>query len=247
MTRRAIVTGAGHGIGAAIARRLAEAGYRVGVFDIDIGRTAAIAAGLPGAVALTADVADEDQVRAAFDTFGATPDLVVNNAGIVRFGALVDQSVADFALTVRVNLLGCYVVSREAARRMLSRGAGHIVNITSINSRTPGPGAGAYPATKAAIVQLTRQMAIECGPGGVRVNAIAPGFIDAGMSEPIYQDPQTRASRAAGVPLKRLGTADDIASAVLYLDSDNSAYINGHELVVDGGVVHSLLAQLPRN
>ena len=204
-----------------------------------------MAGGLRNATALCADVRDAAAVAAAFDALGTCPDLVVNNAGIVRFGSLVEQSVEDFRATVDVNLVGTHTVTREAAIRMLARGAGHVVSITSIGGITPAPGSGAYAATKAAVAQLMRHFALECGP--VRFNAVAPGFIDAGMSAPIYADPNVRARRARGVPLGRLGTAQDVAGAVLYLDSDAGAYVNGHELVVDGGVTPSVLAQLPRS
>ena len=123
---------------------------------------------------------------------------------------------------------------------------GVIINITSINAVTPGPGAGAYPAAKAGLAKLTEQMALEWGPYGIRANSIAPGFIDAGISKPFYADPGVRMIRGGAVPRRRLGTVDDIAEAVAFLASDKADYINGHQLIVDGGVVPSLLLQLPR-
>ena len=244
--KRAIVTGAGNGIGAAIARSLAAAHYAVGVLDHDLDAADRTAKTLANATSLTADVTDVDAVERAFTAFGAAPDLVVCNAGIVRFGPLIEQSSADLRAVLAVNLWGAMAVAIAAARRMTHAGGGHIVCITSINSTTPGPNVGAYPAAKAGVAQFVRQLAIECGPAGVRVNAVSPGFIDAGMSAPIYADPTVRDRRAGGVPLRRLGTAEDVANAVLWLDSAGAAYVSGHELVVDGGVVHSMLAQLPR-
>ena len=241
-----LVTGAANGIGYAIAQAALQAGYRVGILDFDETAVHDAALKLPGSVPLHADVSNEQQVRDAFDTFG-TPTTVVNNAGIVRFGPLIEQTVESFVSTVNVNLIGTYVVAREAALRMKPAGGGHIINLSSINSITPGPGAGAYPATKAGVKQMTRQLAIELGEANIRVNSIAPGFIDAGMSAPIYENQSVRKSRASAVPSGRLGTADDVANAVLYLDSDAGSYVNGHELVIDGGVVHSLLNQLPRD
>jgi NAD(P)-dependent dehydrogenase (short-subunit alcohol dehydrogenase family) len=129
---------------------------------------------------------------------------------------------------------------------MRDRGRGNIVNITSINSITPGPNAGAYPAAKAGLARLTEQMALEWGPLGLRVNAVAPGFIDAGISAPFFANPAVRELRSRAVPMRRLGTAADVAEAVMFLASDEASYVNGHELVVDGGVVSSLLLQLPR-
>jgi NAD(P)-dependent dehydrogenase (short-subunit alcohol dehydrogenase family) len=246
--KTAIVTGGAAGLGAAICLRAAQAGYRVGVLDLDRSACEARAATLPGSghVALQADVTNPAQVAAAFGTFGDVPDFVVNNAGIVRFGPLVEQSVEEFKRVVDVNLIGVYVVAREAARRMLPRGSGSIVSITSVNALTPGPGSGAYPATKAAVAKLTEHLSLELGPSGIRVNCVAPGFIDGGMSTPIYADPRVRASRGGAVPLRRLGTVEDVANAVVWLGSDEAAYVNGHQLVVDGGVAHSVLMQLPR-
>jgi short-subunit dehydrogenase len=158
----------------------------------------------------------------------------------------MDMSLADFSLVMNVNLVACYVVARACARGMQQRGSGSIINITSVNSITPGPGAGAYPAAKAGLARLTEQMALEWGPLGLRVNAVAPGFIDAGISTPFYANPVVRELRRKAVPVGRLGTAQDIAQAVMFLASDEASYINGHELVVDGGIVSSVLLQLPR-
>lgn len=247
MSRRtALVTGAAAGIGAAIAEALAEAGYRVTLLDRDGAAAAATAARLAGAQAVGADVADAAAIDAAFDAFDHVPDLVVNNAGIVRFGPLAEQSVEDFRRVIEVNLLGVHIVTRAAVRRMLGRGSGHVVALTSINAYGPAPGSGAYPASKAAVLQLMRHYAMEYGEHGLRFNSIAPGFIDGGMSAPIYADPAIRAARGAGVPLKRLGRPGDVAAAVLFLDSAAGAYVNGHDLVVDGGVRHAALKNLPR-
>lgn len=237
-----LVTGAGRGLGAAIARAFLARGHRVGALDLshDAELTAA------GVQALVGSVADEADVLAAFDRFG-TPDVVVNNAGIVRFGPLAHLSVADFDAVLGVNLRGTFLVARTAAQRWMAEGRGGVVvNVTSMNGVAAGPNAGAYGATKAGVALLTSQMAIEWGPHGIRVNAVAPGLIDAGMSEPIYADPATRAARESKVPLRRLGTADDIARTVLFLASDDAAYITGQNVVVDGGVTGSIIAHLPR-
>ena len=239
------MTGAAKGIGAAIARRLSEGGWRVGVLDVDDAANAT-AATLDGAVGLVADITDAAAVDAALDSLG-TPDVVVNNAGIVRFGPLLDLAAADFEAVVRVNLLGTFTVARAAARRMAAAGVrGSIVNVTSMNGVAPGPNGGAYGASKAAIALLTQQMAIEWGPLGIRVNAVAPGLILAGMSDPIYADPEVRAARESKVPLGRLGSADDIANVVAFLASEEAGYITGQNLLVDGGVTMSIIATLPR-
>ena len=244
--KHAVITGGAAGLGADVARTLSEAGYRIGIFDLGAERVAEAASKLENAVGIEADVTSPDQVAAAFDAFGEVPDLLVNNAGIVRFGAMEEQSVQDYIDVVNVNLLGSCFCARAIAPAMMNRGSGHIINFTSINGVHPAPGVGLYGPTKAAMANMTQAMAIEWGPRGIRVNAIAPGMIDAGMSKPIFENPKVRATRGGGVPLRCLGEAADIAEAVLFLDSDGAKYISGHELVVDGGVSISVMAHLPR-
>lgn len=248
MIRTAIVTGGAKGIGAGICGLAAQRGYRVGVLDLHLADCEALVSSLPGSghMAIEADVTSEQQIRAAFDQFADVPDLLVNNAGIVRFGSLLEQSVADFRASVDVSLVGTYIGAREASQRMVQRGSGVIINMSSINALNPGPGSGGYPAAKAGVAKLTEHLALELGPLGIRVNCVAPGFIDGGMSAPIYSDPRVRQLRGGAVPLRRLGTVEDVANAVLWLASDEAAYITGHQLVVDGGVANSVLMQLPR-
>ncbi len=235
-----LVTGGAQGLGSAIASAAATAGYRVGVIDVvepERRHSDAFYA---------ASVTDETAIEAVLDDFGV-PDVVVNNAGIVRFGPLVDLAVDDVRAVLDVNFVGTFVVARAVAGRwMTAERSGVIVNVTSMNGVAAGPNAGAYGPSKAAIAMLTSQMALEWGPFGIRVNAVAPGLIDAGMSEPIYADATTRAARSSKVPLGRLGTASDIADVVLFLASDRSAYIHGQNLLVDGGVTGSVIAHLPR-
>ena len=245
MTCSIIVTGAGAGSGEAIARRAAAEGRRVGVLDIDGEAADRVASSLPDAVALKAAVSRPDEVEAVLDTFG-TPNAWVNNAGIVRFGPLLDLAVDDWRAVLEVNVTGTFVSSCAAARRMAGEQGGAIVNLTSINGIHAGPNAGAYASSKAAIAMLTEQMSLEWGSRGIRVNSVAPGLIDGGMSAPIFADPEFRRRRTEKVPARRLGTVDDIAAAVMFLCSDDADYITGHQLVVDGGVVNSIIANLPR-
>jgi NAD(P)-dependent dehydrogenase (short-subunit alcohol dehydrogenase family) len=252
-----LVTGGAQGLGAAIAEAAAHEGYRVGTIDTalpassnGVASNGASTDGFGGngldVTSFRASVSDEGAIDEIFEQFG-TPDVIVNNAGIVRFGPLVDQSVADFGAVIDVNLVGTFIVARAAARRWIAEGRpGVIVNITSMNGLAAGPNAGAYGATKAAVALLTSQMAIEWGGAGVRVNAVAPGLIDAGMSAPIYADPATRTARESKVPLRRLGTAREIADVVLFLSSEHASYIHGQNIVVDGGVTGSVIAHLPR-
>ena len=243
---KAVVTGAGAGLGASIAERLASEGYAVALLDQDGDAASRSAEGLTGASAFQVDVSNPEQVADVFSRIGAV-DLLVNNAGIARFGPLLEQSAADMQAVINVNLMGTALCAQQAAKQMAEQGAGCIINLSSINAVTPGPNVGLYAATKAAVHNLTILQALEWGPMGVRVNAIAPGFIDAGMSAPFFEQASVREKRAGGVPLKRLGQADDVVNAVVYLQSEAAQYVSGHQLVVDGGVVGSLLAHLPRD
>ena len=243
---KAVVTGAGAGLGASIAERLASEGYAVALLDQDGDAASRPAEGLTGASAFQVDVSNPEQVADVFSRIGAV-DLLVNNAGIARFGPLLEQSAADMQAVINVNLMGTALCAQQAAKQMTEQGAGCIINLSSINAVTPGPNVGLYAATKAAVHNLTILQALEWGPMGVRVNAIAPGFIDAGMSAPFFEQASVREKRAGGVPLKRLGQADDVVNAVVYLQSEAAQYVSGHQLVVDGGVVGSLLAHLPRD
>ncbi len=245
--KQALVTGGGGGLGASICQALSQNGYAVATVDLnlaDVQRTAAV---IEHATAYAVDVRREESVQTLYDKIGTVPELIVNNAGIARFGNLLEQQVSNFEDVVQTNLIGAFIVGREGARRMIAaRKPGCIINITSVHSVNPGPGVGAYPATKAGLASLTRLMALEWGEYGIRANAIAPGFIDAGMSKPFFENPRVRELRGNAVPLKRLGTAEDIANTVVYLGSDAASYINANEIVVDGGVIHSVLMHLPR-
>lgn len=248
--KHALITGGGGDIGAAIGERATAAGYRVALLDQDGAKARQRASALDGAIGLPCDVTDAASVCAAFDAaqahFGAVPDLVVNCAGIGRFKPLIELSLEDFRLVLEVNLVSGFIVGQLAAQRMSARGSGNIVNITSINGITPAPNSGAYAASKAGLAQLTELMAVEWGPLGLRVNAVAPGFIDAGLSAPFFANQAVRDIRCGAVPTRRLGVAQDIAEAVVFLASDAASYINGHQLVVDGGATRALLALLPR-
>ena len=242
MSRSMVVTGGARGIGETIARQAAAQGYRVGVLDIDGEGAARVAADLPDAVALTATT-DEPAVEAALDQFGAL-DVLVNNAGIVRFESLLDVSSEDWRDVVDVNLTGVFLSGRAAARRMT--GGGSMINMASINGTVPAAGTGAYAAAKAGVIMLTQHMAMEWGPLGIRVKSVAPGIIDAGMSTAVLADPAIRDIRAGSTPLGRLGTAEDIAAAILFLASEEASFITAQSIAVDGGITRTAITNLPR-
>lgn len=241
-----IVTGAAHGLGKCIAEHAARAGYRVGVLDLLLEQAQAVAKNI-GGVPLVADVSDAASVEKAFDQFGEIPDVLVNNAGILRTGPLLEHELEDFRRVIDVNLTSVFAVARIAARRMKEAGGGCIINMSSVNGINPSTQCGAYATAKAGVLALTRQMSMEWGVYNIRVNSIAPGFIDAGMQSPFFENEEIRRLRSNAVPLKRLGSADDVAACALFLASDNAAYISGENITVDGGVIHSVLMQLPRS
>lgn len=245
--RVAVITGAAQGIGAVIAVQAAREGYRVALWDVAADELPALAEEIGGGATWRAvDVTDEEQVVAAFDALPAPPALVVSNAGVVRFGPLLQLSLEDWRLALRVNLDSTFLVGRHAAARMAEAGGGSIVNIASINGVAAGLNAGAYTASKAGVIRLTEQMAMEWAELGVRVNVVAPGLILAGMSDAIYADEDVRALRQAQVPLQRLGQAEDVAGCVLFLASDAASYVTGQLLTVDGGLTKGALRNLAR-
>lgn len=243
--KTALVTGGGGGLGAAICAKLSAEGYKVGVVDREADSAARVAESLAEAVPLQADVTDQASIDAALAAFGHVPDLLVNNAGIVRKGGLIDQSVDSFRAVVEVNLIGTYVMSRAVARVMAHRGAGVIVNMSSVAAITANALGGAYGPSKAAVANLTEVMALEFAPLGIRVNCVAPGLIASGMGASANNDPEIGAARLSMVPAGELGTAEQVADAVLFLASDAARYIHGHQLVVDGALTLSTLARMP--
>jgi NAD(P)-dependent dehydrogenase (short-subunit alcohol dehydrogenase family) len=245
--KSAIVTGGAHGIGRVIVNQLASEGWHVGILDLNVADVERDEKLPKNCIAISADVSDVNSIEKAIKQFGSTPDLLVNNAGIVRFGPLLTLAQSEFEAVVRVNLIGTFTVSRQVAALMIADDKpGNIISITSMNGVVPGPNSGAYTSTKAGVALLTKQMALEWGPHGIRVNSIAPGLIDAGMSNAVHADLEIREAREKRIPLRRLGTAQDIANLVSFLASEQSSYITGENILVDGGVTMSILSTLPR-
>ena len=233
--RTAVVTGGSGGIGSAIARRLVGRGARVVVVDADE-RAHPVAAGID-ATALVCDLTDPGAApRVVAHALAATGslDVLVNAAGIQVRTAAVDITEADWERLVGVNLTAAYRLTRAAATA-LAAARGSIVNIVSLSADRAVAGIVPYGATKAALVQLTRGLAVELGPLGVRVNAVAPGYVDTPMTRAVLDRPEFRDRVLTRIPLGRLADGDDIADVVAFLASDAARYVTGAVLPVDGG------------
>lgn len=238
----ALVTGAGRGIGRAIALSLAGAGADVAVNDFaDEAACEQVVAeiralGRDGIVVM-ADVSDaaqvEDMVARAESDLGPL-SVVVNNAGITRDNVVMMMDAADFDAVIATHLRGSFLVSKAAARRMFRRRAGCIICLSSVVGRRGNAGQANYAAAKAGIIGLTKSLAKELGGRGVRVNAVAPGYIDTPMTQALPGE--TRQMIVEATPLKSIGTTDDVAAAVLYLASPLARFVTGVVLPVDGGL-----------
>jgi 3-oxoacyl-[acyl-carrier protein] reductase len=235
----ALITGAGRGIGRATALRFAAEGASVVVADIDLEVVEAVTAEIEGAaLAVQVDVTDrasvQAMVEAAVARFGRI-DILVNNAGITRDAQLVKMSAEAFDQVVDVNLKGVFHCTQAVAPRMIEQGSGVILNASSVVATYGNFGQSNYVATKAGVVGLTKVWARELGRKGIRVNAVAPGFIRTRMTEGIPDKVMDKLTER--VPLHRLGDPEEIANAYLWLASDEASYVTGHTLAVDGGAV----------
>ncbi len=248
-----VVTGAASGIGAAVASGLAEAGAKVALLDRDADGAERHAAALRGtgaqALAVACDVAQPDSVRATARKVQAELGqchTLINNAGLLRPGNLGDVNLDDWNLVLSINLTGYLLCARAFGEAMRAAGMGSIVNVASISGLFPQSGSGAYSASKAGVLALSRQLAVEWGPQGVRSNAICPGMIRTALSAKFYEEPGFEAKRAAVTASRRIGEPQDIANVALFLASPRSGYVNGAELLVDGGMANMLMDMVPR-
>ena len=236
--RVAIITGGGSGIGAATARRFAAEGATVAVFDRDAETAGAVAAEVNGH-AYALDVRDGDEVSEVIDRVAQTVgqvDILVNNAGTGDLRPLHTVDDKLWHRLIDVNLTGTFNATRSVIPYMLETGGGAIVNIASVSGLAPTRNEAAYSAAKAGVIALTKSGALEYGPI-VRVNCVAPGHVRTPMTAVWEQMPDAFAPIAEAIPLGRIGEADEIAEAILFLASDRASYITGQTLVVDGGVI----------
>ncbi|AVQ98694.1 glucose 1-dehydrogenase 1 [Oceanobacillus picturae] len=235
--RVAIITGGASGIGAATAKLFVSEGAKVVLVDLNEEKGKAFQEELQaqGAEALfvKANITSEEEVANVFkettNKFGKV-DIVFNNAGIGRVHSSHDLDYSEWRNTVNVDLDGVFLVAREAIRGMLESGEGTIVNTASMYGWVGSPGSAAYNAAKAGVINLTRSLALEYAEKNIRINALCPGFIDT----PIIPE-ESKKELSSITPMKRLGKAEEMAKAVLFLASDDSSYMTGNSLTVDGG------------
>jgi 3-oxoacyl-[acyl-carrier protein] reductase len=237
----ALVTGASQGIGRDTALALAEAGAKVAVAARNEEKLTALVADIAAAggtaVAVKMDVADAEQVKAGFkqvlEKFGRL-DILVNNAAITRDGLAMRMKADDWEAVLRTNLTGAHLCIQQALPTMMKARAGRIINISSIVAQSGNAGQANYVAAKAGIIGLTKAIAIEIASRNITVNAVAPGFIEtpmtAALPDKVKEELKTR------IPLGRMGSVRDVASAIVFLASDEAAYITGHVLNVNGGM-----------
>jgi 3-oxoacyl-[acyl-carrier protein] reductase len=240
--KTAIVTGAAQGIGRAIAECLAEAGADIAVADLDPGRSVETVASIERlgrkALNIKVNVADANETKAMVEevlkTWGKV-DILVNNAGITRDGLLLRMKEEDWNLVLQINLNGTFNCTKAVLQSMTKQRYGRIVNIASIVGVIGNAGQANYSASKAAVIGFTKTVGREYASRNVTVNAVAPGFIDTAMTHGLSAD--VKDTLLKQIPLGRLGTPADIAAAVRFLVSEDAAYITGHVLHVNGGML----------
>src|SRR5438128_7961641 len=251
--RVCVVTGGGGGIGRAVALNLARAGARVAAIDLDERGLEVTASELRdlGAKPFTArcDTSNPESVAAAAEaiekTFGPC-SVLVNTAAVLRPGGLENLSLAEWNAVLSINLTGYFLCAQIFGRHMRKLGRGSLVHVASIAGSHAQGQSGAYSVSKAGVIMLSRQLANEWGPHGIRSNVVSPGMVITPMSQSFYDTPGVTERRAAVVPMRRVGMPQGRADAILFLASDRSSYVNGDEITVDGGYANMLMNLVPR-
>lgn len=241
--KTALITGSGQGIGLSIAMGLASAGARIILNCRSVEKLASAQAALAtqghAALLLAFDVTQHAAARSAVDGFEANHgpiDILVNNAGIQRRAPLESFDPEDFEALMQTNIASVFHVGQACARHMIARGTGRIINIASIQTALARPTIAPYTMTKGAVANLTKGMATDWGPKGLRVNAIAPGYFDTPMNAALVQDAEFTAWIAKRTPAGRWGQLPELQGAAIFLASEAASYINGQVLFVDGGM-----------
>ncbi len=251
--RICVVTGGGGGIGRATAISFAQAGARVAAIDLDERGLDATRAELgklgAGHVVARCDTTDVASIAAAAATIEKSLgpcEVLVNTAAVLRPGALDTLSLAEWNTVLSVNLTGYFLCAQAFGKQMRGLGRGSLVHIASIAGSNAQGQSGAYSVSKAGVVMLSRQLANEWGPHGIRSNVVSPGMVITPMSQAFYDTPGVTERRSAVVPLRRVGMPQDMADVILFLASDRASYVNGEEIIVDGGYANMLMNLVPR-
>lgn len=238
----AVVTGAGSGIGRAIARALAAEGFAIAIFEREPERGSNVAAEIQAeggrSIVQAVDVTASDQVDAAvgevMSRWGRI-DVLVNNAGTGWLGKVEELAEEDWDHVMAVNVKSVFLCSKAVIPHMSARGGGRIINVASVAGLVASPGRAAYCASKGAVVMLTRAMAVDCATRHINVNSICPGVVVTAMTEESLRDPTVRQQKLDGTPLGRLAQPEEIAPAAVYLAGPGAGFVTGTAIVVDGG------------
>jgi NAD(P)-dependent dehydrogenase (short-subunit alcohol dehydrogenase family) len=251
--RVCVVTGGGGGIGRAVALSLAQSGARVAAIDLDergleVTRAELGKLGSDHAIARcdTSDVASVTAASATVEQSLGPCDVLVNTAAVLRPGALDALTLAEWNAVLSVNLTGYFLCAQVFGRQMRAHGRGSLVHVASIAGSNAQGQSGAYSVSKAGVIMLSRQLANEWGPHGIRSNVVSPGMVITPMSQSFYDTPGVTERRSAVVPMRRVGMPQDMADAILFLASDRASYVNGDEITVDGGYANMLMNLVPR-
>ncbi|MBR0932974.1 SDR family NAD(P)-dependent oxidoreductase [Bradyrhizobium jicamae] len=251
--RVAVVTGGGGGIGRATAVSFARAGAKVAAIDRDERGLAETQAKLreigEGHLIASCDTTNAESVASAAEAVARALGpcgILVNTAAVLRPGGLDTLPLAEWNAVLAVNLTGYFICAQAFGRQMRETRRGSLVHVASIAASNAQGQSGAYSVSKAGVVMLSQQLAAEWGPRGVRSNVVSPGLVVTPMSQAFYDTPGVTERRTAVVPIRRIGAPQDMADAILFLASDRSSYVNGEEIIVDGGYVRTLMSHVPR-